>query len=927
MNYLKCNTLVLTVLVLLISVSTSHAQMSIGAPRPDQSSQLDVISEDKGILIPRVSLQNVTDQITITNGNVESLLVFNTTDSEHITPGYYYWFENKWHRLTNEDDRVSSELTKNPDGSYTHISGSGVTTQLSVGGNLVKNGDGSYTFTDSKGDEVIIEKPSVSTLVENADGSYTYTNEDGTKTELAKETTSTLVKQTDGSYVYTNEEGNTVSLSVGGNLVKNTDGSYTFTDSKGDEVIIEKPSVSTLVKNADGSYTYTNEDGTKTELAKETTSTLVKQLDGSYVYTNEKGVETSLPVGGNLVENADGTYTFTKPDGSIIIVKSKAKNGLNVESTSNTIKLGGELTEATTITTKTGNTLTIDGSSDLNQKALIVKGDVDITGVLDPTKLVFSNAAGTHSSYIPNTNGQYEIEFNENLDLNFKSNSKNDILDLSNNGHIGISTPAENENEVTIDSETGTTATDVMEIRRNNDGLTGSSNVLNLLDSNSSSPLRTGLNIELKNGEDTIIGAKKTLSGDSYQKIGSLNVISGKVSNVSSNTSHINVTTSLDTSEIDGTKNVFSVNSTSKRAYIHGTRGDFNINPSGDITRVYGSKNSFNTDSQHGARTIAYGAQNIFNGHIELGSIIGNESRIGTEGKATLRGYQSIIASTSTGEHIGFSNTINGDSSASKYGIKQLLGGEGAKSLTGYSNKISANKSGETIGIYTLLNVKDATGRQVGSRINIESTLTLDSLKLIGTEVEIKASNSNEVYGNKVKINSNNSSGNQYGMFIDWVQSNQGTGKKVGVYSKSDGAGNLAAQFIGNVEISGSLIVNGTVVPDYVFQKYYNGYSKLKDDYEFMSLDKVEKFVKENHHLPGVSSNEEAETNGFNLGEAPKQNLEKIEELFLHTIEQNKVINELTEDKIELTNQLDEQAKQIETLQNQVQMILKSIEK
>ena len=84
-------------------------------------------------------------------------------------------------------------------------------------------------------------------------------------------------------------------------------------------------------------------------------------------------------------------------------------------------------------------------------------------------------------------------------------------------------------------------------------------------------------------------------------------------------------------------------------------------------------------------------------------------------------------------------------------------------------------------------------------------------------------------------------------------------------------------------------------VPDYVFQKYYTGTSILKDDYNFSSnLYDVEKFLKENHHLPGVASASEIKKTGFyNLEDMQMQNLEKTEELYLYTIEQQKQIDEL----------------------------------
>ncbi|MEB8347507.1 hypothetical protein OO010_15755, partial [Flavobacteriaceae bacterium KMM 6898] len=100
----------------------------------------------------------------------------------------------------------------------------------------------------------------------------------------------------------------------------------------------------------------------------------------------------------------------------------------------------------------------------------------------------------------------------------------------------------------------------------------------------------------------------------------------------------------------------------------------------------------------------------------------------------------------------------------------------------------------------------------------------------------------------------------------------------------------------GNIRADGDFISNGIVltVPDYVFEKYFLGSSNLKKDYNFQTLAQIGAFVKEFHHLPGIKSAEEVKKDGFwNLSESNLQNLEKIEELFLHTIEQEKKIQEL----------------------------------
>ena len=72
-------------------------------------------------------------------------------------------------------------------------------------------------------------------------------------------------------------------------------------------------------------------------------------------------------------------------------------------------------------------------------KVATFAGDVDIQGVLDPTKIIMSGD-GTIGSFNPTTDGQYEIEFQEGRDLEIKSNTTDNIVHMENAGDVGIGT-------------------------------------------------------------------------------------------------------------------------------------------------------------------------------------------------------------------------------------------------------------------------------------------------------------------------------------------------------------------------------------------------------------------------------------------------------------------------------------------------------
>ena len=67
----------------------------------------------------------------------------------------------------------------------------------------------------------------------------------------------------------------------------------------------------------------------------------------------------------------------------------------------------------------------------------------------------------------------------------------------------------------------------------------------------------------------------------------------------------------------------------------------------------------------------------------------------------------------------------------------------------------------------------------------------------------------------------------------------------------------------------------------------------FENDYELPSLESIEHYIKENKHLPEITSAKEMEKEGILLGDMNIKLLQKIEELTLYTIAQEKKINSL----------------------------------
>ncbi len=91
-----------TFAVAVLSLQPAKAQTGVGinaAGAPAHvSSGLDVNYTDKGILIPRIAL-TVTGSASPVTTPAVSLLVYNTTTVNDVTPGYYYWDGTQWVRL------------------------------------------------------------------------------------------------------------------------------------------------------------------------------------------------------------------------------------------------------------------------------------------------------------------------------------------------------------------------------------------------------------------------------------------------------------------------------------------------------------------------------------------------------------------------------------------------------------------------------------------------------------------------------------------------------------------------------------------------------------------------------------------------------------------------------------------------------------
>ena len=118
---------------------------------------------------------------------------------------------------------------------------------------------------------------------------------------------------------------------------------------------------------------------------------------------------------------------------------------------------------------------------------------------------------------------------------------------------------------------------------------------------------------------------------------------------------------------------------------------------------------------------------------------------------------------------------------------------------------------------------------------------------------------------------------------------------------------NAIARFDGKIKAK-EVEVKANVWADYVFKK----------EYQLKSLEDVEKHINEKGHLPNIPTTQEVLENGINVAEMNSKLLEKIEELTLYSIEQNKQLKFQAEE----IKMLRKQSEELQELRRQVQQLL-----
>lgn len=216
---------------------------------------------------------------------------------------------------------------------------------------------------------------------------------------------------------------------------------------------------------------------------------------------------------------------------------------------------------------------------------------------------------------------------------------------------------------------------------------------------------------------------------------------------------------------------------------------------------------------------------------------------------------------------------------------------------TGYGGAIQLLRSDTDANRWARLGIVDNSGNwvdgvQVSSvgKVGIGTTSPTSKLDVNG-DIAMSANSTirtiwNAGYGGAIQLLRSDADANRWarlgivdnsGNWVSGIQVNSSGNVGIGTTSPSE---KLAVN--GNISSKKS-IVTQTGWSDYVFN----------DDYKLKSLSQVEKYIKNNKHLPEIPSAKEVEEKGLDLGANQAVLLKKIEELTLYIIEQQKRIEKL----------------------------------
>ena len=279
--------------------------------------------------------------------------------------------------------------------------------------------------------------------------------------------------------------------------------------------------------------------------------------------------------------------------------------------------------------------------------------------------------------------------------------------------------------------------------------------------------------------------------------------------------------------------------------------------------------------------------------------------RIGLNGELnTLNTGQSVFLGNQAGQNDDHDGGVNNNNVYIGHTAAQNAVGGSTNVALGYqaAQNLANGNQNVAIGANALQQIGNgsgniAIGNAAGSLAGIFPDVPTDNMLWIGNSVGtsplISGDFANDRVGINVELNSSPSN------LTHTLTVNGDVYASAGYFTTAANAGGLQTY------------------PDYVFESYYNGESKILPSYRFKTLSELEVFIKKYGHLPGVKSYEEVKDADFQieLGVTSITNLEKIEESFLYIIELNKKIEAQEKELKHKDNKIEDLERRLEKIE------------
>lgn len=419
------------ILLLVLSHNMAFAQEGFGTSTPHKSAVIEIKSEKRGLLIPRVQLTSTTVEAPVITPIAQSLLVYNentTTGTNGVNPGYYYWDTNRWVRFAQQNDIQSITLAGDVTGTtgatnVVAIQGTAIDATTPVANQVLVYNGTNWTPTSTNtisGSSITVTGGSGATLnnvnleitpgtngqvLVTDSGAATWANPSAlipaTTNALtsAANTMSSTVNGVSSNATIINGVSNTL---TGANLETSVNGvSSTAVDLS---TAIQAGQTTTTLANGVNTTVTTATTGNNTEYQVNVSKTAIQNNQKTTEVSAGTGVTVNTAVSGDVT-----TYTVNAES-------TTANNGL--AKTTNNIQLGGALTQSTTITTTATNTLKVDGlqegTTDDNLVALETDGTLrQLTAAMPKffymPPIVFDTS--TNGSFTRNLYSEYVSQF------------------------------------------------------------------------------------------------------------------------------------------------------------------------------------------------------------------------------------------------------------------------------------------------------------------------------------------------------------------------------------------------------------------------------------------------------------------------------------------------------------------------------------